>query len=410
MLDNILITIIVPIYNVQEYLRKCIESIINESYKNIEIILVDDGSTDQSPKICDYYAEIDHRVVVIHKDNGGLVSARKAGTAKAIGDYILNVDGDDWIEEDRVEILVMEGILPDRADMVYLAGYKKDFGSDSVLILRDISYKTYYGEEVKKEIFPLLFNIHEAFQIKIYCNIWTWAIKRELLQEKQKLIDDRIIMSEDAICVWFCLVSTNSVTLIKQSGYHYIQRKSSLLYSMSDNIETHSFRINILYHQLKNYLEQYNVYTIEIKPIFICMIIYIIVSGNYRTILQKHVDYLYPFTKVKCGSRIVVYGAGKCGYTLMKYLVDGRDYQVMLWVDQNIKRPALPTYKVSPVGDIYTVDYDYIVIAVIRSDISKKIKESLVLMGIPEEKIATMDPNVMTEDEIPMEIKCDFIH
>ena len=106
----------------------------------------------------------------------------------------------------------------------------------------------------------------------------------------------------------------------------------------------------------------------------------------------------------------MVYGAGKCGYTLMKYLVDGRDYQVMLWVDQNIKRPALPTYKVSPVGDIYTVDYDYIVIAVIRSDISKKIKESLVLMGIPEEKIATMDPNVMTEDEIPMEIKCDFIH
>ena len=141
MLDNILITIIVPIYNVQEYLRKCIESIINQSYKNIEIILVDDGSTDESPKICDYYAEIDHRVVVIHKDNGGLVSARKAGTAKAIGDYILNVDGDDWIEEDRVEILVMEGILPDRADMVYLAGYKKDFGSDSVLILRDISYK-----------------------------------------------------------------------------------------------------------------------------------------------------------------------------------------------------------------------------------------------------------------------------
>ena len=406
---KILITIIVPIYNVQEYLRKCIESIINQSYKNIEIILVDDGSTDESPQICDYYAEVDNRIIVIHKDNGGLVSARKAGTVRAIGDYIINVDGDDWIEEDRIEILVMEGILPARADMVYLAGYKKDFGNESVLILRDIPYKTYYGEEVKKEIFPLLFNVHETFQIKIYCNMWMWAVKRELLQEKQKLVDDRIIMSEDAICVWFCLVSANSVSVIKQSGYHYIQRKSSLLYSMADNIETNTFRINILYHQLIKYLEDYNAFTTEIKQIFNCMIIYIIISGNYRPILERHVDYLYPFTKVKSGSRIVVYGAGKCGYTLMKYLVDVRDYQVMLWVDQNIRRPALPTYKISSVRDIHTVDYDYIVIAVIMSNIAKEIRESLMLMGIPEEKIATMDSSVMTEDEIPMEIKCDLI-
>lgn len=405
MTDNILISIVVPIYNVQEYLKKCIESILKQSYKNMEIILVDDGSTDESSKICDYYAEIEHRVIVIHKENGGLVSARKAGTAKAIGDYILNVDGDDWIEEDRVETLVMEGILPARADMVYLAGYKKDFGSDSVLIDRDISYKTYYGDEVKNEIFPLLFNIYETFQINIYCSMCMWAVKRELLQEKQKLVDDRIIMSEDAICIWYCLVSASSVSLIRQNGYHYIQRKSSLCYTMADNIDMYAYRIKILYQSLKNYLEQYNVYAAEIKQVFICMIIYIIISGDYRSILRKHTEYLYPFTKVKCGSKIVVYGAGKCGYALMKYLTDVRDYQVMLWVDQNIERPALPTYKVSPVSDITTVEFDYIVIAVVMSDIAKEIKESLLCMGIQEGKIATMDPSVVTEDGIPKEIK-----
>ena len=410
MINSICISIVVPVYNVENYLKKCIESIIGQSYKNLEIILVDDGSTDSCPEICDLYSRTDDRVKVIHKKNGGLVSARKAGTVSATGDYILNVDGDDWIESDRVEVLVTKGIMSARPDMVYMSGHKKDFGDDSIYINSDIPLKTFYGDEIRKQVCPLLFDSNEIFRAKVVDAMWAWAIKRELLQENQRLIDDRIVSGEDIICCWFCLLNAKSVVCMKQDGYHYIQRKSSLLYSMSDNIETHSFRINILYHQLKNYLEQYNVYTIEIKPIFICMIIYIIVSGNYRTILQKHVDYLYPFTKVKCGSRIVVYGAGKCGYTLMKYLVDGRDYQVMLWVDQNIKRPALPTYKVSPVGDIYTVDYDYIVIAVIRSDISKKIKESLVLMGIPEEKIATMDPNVMTEDEIPMEIKCDFIH
>lgn len=125
--EKIQISIVVPIYNIQDYLKRCIDSIINQSYKYIEIILVDDGSTDNCPEICDAYAQKDNRIRVIHKKNGGLVSARKAGTAIAKGDYILNVDGDDWIENKRIEILVKEGILPYKADMIYMSGHKKGF-------------------------------------------------------------------------------------------------------------------------------------------------------------------------------------------------------------------------------------------------------------------------------------------
>ena len=90
-------SVIVPIYNVEKYLGECIESLINQTFKNIEIILIDDGSPDNSPKICDEYAEKDNRIKVIHKENGGVTSARKVGANAATGDYIVCVDADgDW--------------------------------------------------------------------------------------------------------------------------------------------------------------------------------------------------------------------------------------------------------------------------------------------------------------------------
>lgn len=100
-----LISIIVPVYNVEQYLDDCLISIINQTYKNLEIILIDDGSTDKSGKICDEYAKKDSRIIVIHKENGGVSSARNAGLRIAKGAYIGFVDPDDWIAEDMYEVL-----------------------------------------------------------------------------------------------------------------------------------------------------------------------------------------------------------------------------------------------------------------------------------------------------------------
>lgn len=99
------ISIVVPVYNVEHYLPKCIESIINQTYQNLEIILVDDGSTDRSGFICDQYAALDSRIKVVHKENGGLSDARNAGIDIAAGDFLGFVDSDDWIDEDMYELL-----------------------------------------------------------------------------------------------------------------------------------------------------------------------------------------------------------------------------------------------------------------------------------------------------------------
>ena len=97
-MDKGLVSVVVPVYNVKAYLEKCINSILNQTYENLEIIIVDDGSTDGSSDICDQFLKKDNRVFVIHKENGGVVSARQAGIDKAKGEYVIAIDSDDWIE------------------------------------------------------------------------------------------------------------------------------------------------------------------------------------------------------------------------------------------------------------------------------------------------------------------------
>ena len=107
-MSNVMLSIIVPVYNVEKYIGKCIESIVNQTYKDLEIILVDDGSTDNSGKICDEWARKDKRIKVIHKKNGGLSDARNAGLDICTGDYIGFVDSDDYIELNMYEDLLIQ--------------------------------------------------------------------------------------------------------------------------------------------------------------------------------------------------------------------------------------------------------------------------------------------------------------
>lgn len=138
---NIMISVIVPIYNVEEYLPACIESILNQTYKDFEILLIDDGSTDNSGKICDKYAGKDKRCIVIHQQNKGLSGARNTGLDNVKGEYISFIDGDDYIHPQMFEILYKE-IEKENYDFAMISHKKvfnkleqnKDIGSDINII------------------------------------------------------------------------------------------------------------------------------------------------------------------------------------------------------------------------------------------------------------------------------------
>jgi len=122
MQQDILVSVIVPVYNVEEYLGRCVDSILAQTYTNLEVILVDDGAKDSSGAICDEYAARDARVRVIHKENGGLSSARNAGIDAAKGDWLEFVDSDDWIEPDAVESMLTLA-LEHRTELVVAGRY-----------------------------------------------------------------------------------------------------------------------------------------------------------------------------------------------------------------------------------------------------------------------------------------------
>ena len=112
-----MISVVIPIYNVAQYLSQCVDSVLSQSYQDLEIILVDDGSTDECPKICDDYQQKDARIRVIHKENGGLSDARNAGMKKATGEWTLFVDSDDWIDQEAIAKLYQFAI-ENRCDIV----------------------------------------------------------------------------------------------------------------------------------------------------------------------------------------------------------------------------------------------------------------------------------------------------
>ena len=148
-----LYSIIVPIYGVEKYLDKCVQSLIRQKYKNIEIILVDDGSKDNAPRMCDEYSLLDNRIQVIHKSNGGLVSARKAGAEIAKGEYILCVDGDDWVSYDYVSQFD-KIVLQFQPDLICCAYYQSsDEGNKQVSFSLDSGY--YNQDRIRDKIFPI---------------------------------------------------------------------------------------------------------------------------------------------------------------------------------------------------------------------------------------------------------------
>ena len=217
-------SIIVPIYNVEKYLSKCIDSLLSQTYADFELILVDDGSTDHSPEICDKYQQADPRIKVIHKQNGGLVSARQAGTEIAIGEYVLCVDSDDWVKNDYLMNFAKtaEKYSPD----VIASG--TILSSEDKQIRKILPYRKgfYSKDNIKNEIFPLL--IQDSNATYFAPTLWAKAFKRELYIPIQRSVDPRIKIGEDSACVIPIIYCANSIYIMSYCGYYYRQNLLSM--------------------------------------------------------------------------------------------------------------------------------------------------------------------------------------
>mgnify|MGYP002528845115 CR=1 FL=1 len=210
-------SVIVPVYNVEPYLEKCIVSILAQTYRDFELILVDDGSPDRSPQICDAYARKDGRITVIHKKNGGLVSARQAGVAAARGEFSVCVDGDDWIDENYLKAFanVIDQFEP---DLVY-CGHCSGTEDRTIPHVPGFRAGLYRRQDIEKEIFPILI---EAPSGKYFPPmVWAKAIRARIYRDNQLRVDPEIIVGEDHAVTKPSIFEAGSMYILKDCLYYY---------------------------------------------------------------------------------------------------------------------------------------------------------------------------------------------
>ena len=266
------ISIIVPVYNVEQYLSKCLESIINQTYKNLEIIIINDGSTDKSGVICDYYSEIDNRIILTHQQNQGLSMARNNAIDIANGDYFGFVDSDDWIKEDMYEILYKNSIT-----------YNADISvcdSIKVVDLDKIDIKYDNDDEtitIYKGIDKIKYNIYQGNNV-----VWNKLYKRDLFKDirfpKGKFFEDIFVMYK-------LIDNAKKIVTTSKQKYYYLLRQDSITLSpftikhMDNVIEAYITK----YEYISN---KYPEFEIESRTLIFSALI----DGMYKAYKEKCIE------------------------------------------------------------------------------------------------------------------------
>ena len=377
-MNNPLVSIIVPIHNSEAFLDKCIQSAANQSYKNIEIILVDDGSIDSSGEICDSYSAVDNRIKTIHKNNGGLVSSRKTGLAASSGDYILYIDGDDWIELDMIQNYV-DQVLKFNADIVVSSHIVNLEGREDIL-MNTLPSGVYNKDKLKSIIYPKMIYTGKFSQFGIFSYSWGKLYRKDILLENQLSVDESVTIGEDALCLYPTLLDASVLVILDQPYYHYRQRADSLIKTLR-NIEIE--KMQKVYDSLKYTFLQKGVLDImehQLQQYLLSLLLINTEGPNYDT-------ELYPFDGVKSGDSIILYGGGTFGQHIYKKLITHKKYNVLAWIDEKHKHYSKLGLPVTGFDKIKYSNYDSVLIALIDEDNSNKAYSKLVKHGVIEQKI-----------------------
>ncbi len=312
-------SVIVPVYKVEKYLPACIESVLSQTFSDFELILVDDGSPDRCPQICDDFKEKDNRIKVVHKPNGGLASARKAGIQVAEGDYVFNLDSDDLIENDTLEYAYNK--ITDTNCEIVTFSYRWIQDGKTVNITSDgLEEGLYEKTDIEKYIYPKILMDKNMEHVSYYLS--GKAVKRELLTPHQLNVSDKISLGEDLCCVIPCYLNAKSVYISKKNAYLYTVRHSSL--SKAFNAKQIYLIEDVINEIIKNDIERIPDYENQLcrYSCFMCFaILASAAEGNYfRSIgaIKENIKNSLHGEKIKCAKFEKISLKSKISIFLMK--------------------------------------------------------------------------------------------
>lgn len=386
-----LVSIVVPVYNVEKYLVECIESIRNQTLKDIEIILVNDGSQDKSGYICDSYKELDERIVVIHQENAGLTVTRRNGVNASCGKFIGFVDGDDWIEPEFYEKLYKYA-LKENVDIVTSRGYR-DYGEGvqrSETLGDSISIGKYIVDDEEHYLLKHVFS--GAFTGGKYLNgaVWNKLFRREIIGKVLDQMNDNIHgFMDDNVCVVGAVIGAESVYVSDACYYHHRERKDAFTYSKNDR---GLLQINYAYLEFKKMINNSKYTELLLKPLEEHVSNRIISAYNllFDNPNYELPQYLFRTSQMPVGSKILLYGFGKVGKSYIKQIKAEGKYQLVAVVDKNVSRINIEG--VCSIDKINDFDFDFILIANVSKEIAAAIGEDLKQRNIDPNKIMWKRP------------------
>ena len=380
-----LVSIIVPVYNTEEYLPRCIESIQKQNYSNIEIILVNDGSTDKSGKLCDEYSKKDVRIRVIHQLNEGIIAAKKSGLTQCHGEYIMFVDSDDWVEKELLETMVVQ-MFKNNCSLVCTNVFMDK--SDGIIEKKNgIPSGVYETDKICRDLF--YYKDTEQYGVLPYSVAKLFP--RDMLQKVMRNIESDIRYAEDKAIVFGFVFQNIKVCFMDAFYYHYCIRTDSACHVENPDFlieltafykyarklfESHKERDFLLW-QLGRYLLDEVKYTVNCRLGLI---------GNENSLYKVSYEF-DPSMFFMDKKNVILYGAGRVGVDYYKKFVDCMKFCLCGWVDKHYEKYRQNGLDVQPVEYIRNSKYDYILVAVNSETVFCEIKEELKGIGVIEDKI-----------------------
>ncbi len=375
-----LISVIVPIYRVEDYLEECIQSIINQTYKNLEIILVDDGSDDGCGEICDRFSQMDARIKVIHQENQGVSKARKNGVLAATGKYVGFVDGDDWVDDSMYEALHLFAV---ENDVEVVESGVIDAWNDAIRLRAPyLAEGVYKGDVFKNEIEPHFIYSGKFFRYGLSPYLCSKLFKRQQLLKYQMEEDDLNRVADDFIISMPYIAESKSIYISHDCYYYYRVRANSA--KRSKDVEFVKRFINSK-KQLRNRFQNTSLILPHDKQLDYFTMYWLIMNGPYVFDNAQEEVILVPFGGISCTSKVILYGAGAVGIHLHTYL-EKMGVKIVAWLDGNYKS-LQSVMNVNAPEEINNYEYDYVVISVLREETVRGIEANLKKLGVPDNKV-----------------------
>lgn len=381
------VSIIVPVYNAEDKLERCIDSLLSQTMIDIEVILIDDGSTDRSNRICDEYSNDYNNVKTIHVKNGGVVKARKLGVSYSSSELVMFCDADDYVDSDMVERLVS---LKENSNCdLVCSGLVKENGRSTDIITNNTEEGVYVNEKLDELRKTLLSGNGFGCQ-RILPYVVTKVFNRTLLTKAIEEISDGITLGDDMAITMSYIFACESLYVTNQAYYHYEMNMNSICHAGNGTMQE--------YVELYNHCAKYCQSSDGFKDLVYYIYYGLLTKYNGLSSITAS-NPLFMFGSVNSG-KIVIYGFGSFGKSLYKILGESENVKVTdITFEDTTEEWKIDYSKLS------LEEFDYIVIAILRYDIAVKAKANLIEKGIDGNKILMIDMKYLKYEYLPEEIK-----